>query len=79
MITQLLAIGKFDNRETLNYQPVNEPINGACYNAFGVKINHPYANAERRPFKVDAQGSVTYIMFDNDANADVCIYKIVED
>lgn len=79
MITQLLALGKFDNRENLDYKPVNEPINGAYYNSFGLKLNHPLANVTRRPYKIDTQGDTTYIMFDDDAKSDVCIYKIVEE
>ena len=79
MITTTLALGKFDDRENLDFKPVNESVNGAYYNAYGVKVNHPLANVTRRPYKIDTQGNTTYIIFDNDDKSDVCIYKIVKE
>lgn len=79
MFTQMLAIGKFADRENLDYKPVNEPVNGVFYNSYGLKVNHSLANTVRRPFKIDVQGNTTYIMFDDDSKSDVCIYRIVEE
>ena len=79
-IITTLAVGKWDDRANLNYQPVNNQLsNGRRYNAFGVLISRAGDPAEtRRPYKVEEAGGTTYVMYDDDANGGVPIYKMVE-
>jgi hypothetical protein len=44
----LIAVGKWENRASLTYVPVNERINGKRYNAFGVPISQAGDPAEVR-------------------------------
>ena len=78
VITQEISLGKWDNRENLDYRPVNTPINGKYYNACGVEVNNSLAGVKRRPCKIDQQGATAYVMFDDDSFADVVIYRITE-
>ena len=73
----LIAIGKWDDRATLTYVPVNEAINGKRYGAFGVAFNSAGdPNMIRRPYRME-EGAETYVMYDTDELTDVPIYKIV--
>jgi hypothetical protein len=75
----LIAIGKWDNRATLTYVPVNEIINGKRYNAFGVAFNAAGdPRMIRRPYRMEENGAETYVMYDTDEHTDVPIYKTVE-
>lgn len=78
--TQLIALGKWENRASLNYQPVNARLeNGRRYNAFGVPISQAGDPAEvRRPYKIEETGGTTYVMYDDDTAEDVPIFKSVE-
>ena len=76
----MIALGKWDDRANLNYVPVNSALpNGARYNAFGVS-NKSAADPglTRRPYKIEEAEGVSYIMYDDDANNDVAIFKIAE-
>jgi hypothetical protein len=79
IITTTVAVGKWENRASLEYFPVNGRINGKRFNAFGIQIDHPNEKVEtRRPFKIDDGGSVVYICYDSDADTDIPIYRIEE-
>ena len=77
---QLIALGRWDNRANLPYQPVNARLaNGKRYNAFGVPISQAGDPAEiRRPYKIEESGGITYVMYDDDTFDDVPIFKTVE-
>lgn len=77
---QMIALGKWENRATLNYQPVNSKLaNGRRYNAFGVPIQSPGDPSEvRRPYKMEEAGGTVYIMYDDDRGSDVPIFKSTE-
>lgn len=81
VITQTIALGKWENRAALDYRPVNAKLaNGRRYNAFGVPIAVAGDPAEtRRPFKIEEDGATTYVMYDDDASGDVPIYRTVEE
>lgn len=75
----MIALGKWEDRATLSYVPVNEKLNGRRYNAFGVAIVNAGDPAEvRRPYKIEEDGTTSYVMYDDDTKADVPIYKTVE-
>lgn len=75
----MIAVGKWDDRANLNYVPCNERVNGKRYNAFGVAIVSAGDTAEvRRPYKMEEDGGTTYVMYDDDSNVDVPIFKTVE-
>lgn len=81
VITTTAAIGKWDNRENLDYRPVNQRMaNGRRYNAFGVPVSSAGDPAEtRRPYKIEEAGNVTYVMYDDDAEpAGSIIFRIEE-
>lgn len=75
----MIAVGKWENRGSLNYVPVNNKIAGKRYNAFGVPIVSAGDPAEvRRPYKMEEADGTTYVMYDDDSLADVAIFKTVE-
>ena len=76
----LVALGRWADRANLNYQPVNNRFpNGKRYNAFGVPISAAGDPAEtRRPYRIEELGSTSYVMYDDDSNADVPIFKTQE-
>ena len=76
--TTTVALGKWANRSNLKYQPCNNPVNGRKLNAFGLQLGDGAANMLRRPYKVDEQGSVAYVMYEDDSRTDVPIFRIVE-
>lgn len=74
-----IAVGRWNDRANLSYQPVNNRINGKCYNAFGVEIYRAGDPAEtRRPYKMEESGTTTYVMYDDDSANDVPIYRTTE-
>ena len=76
----LIALGKWADRATLNYQPVNSRLaNGRRYNAFGVPICAAGDPAEtRRPYRIEETGGTTYVMYDDDTTGNVPIFKTAE-
>ena len=75
----MIAVGKWENRASLTYVPVNERVNGKRYNAFGVPISQAGDPAEvRRPYRMEEDGNTTYVCYDDDSRVDVPIYKTVE-
>lgn len=81
VITTTAAIGKWENRKTLDYRPVNDRmVNNKRYNAFGVPIYTAGDPAEtRRPYKIEENGGTTYVMYDDDSENDVVIFRSVEE
>ena len=79
-ITQMVAVGKWAERATLDYKPVNARLsNGRRYGSFGVPISSPGDPAEiRRPYKIEDLGSVVYVMYDDDSYGDVPIFRALE-
>jgi hypothetical protein len=78
--TTRIALGKWDQRESLEYFPANAKVNGQRYNAFGVPITHATEEVEiRRPYKIDEAEERTYIMYDDDSNGDVPIFSVSKD
>lgn len=78
-IVTMIAVGKWSNRETLNYVPVNTKIDGVLYNAFGMVSNSAYDQAIiRRPYRIEEDSGVTYVMYDDDTNGAVPIYRTTE-
>lgn len=75
-ITTSIARGKWENRASLSYQPVNEPLNGRRYGPFGLPAS--FGSEQRRPYRVEESGNITYVAYDSDENADVVIYRMVE-
>ena len=75
-----IALGTWDERSTLDFQPVNNRLkDGKRYNAFGVAISQAGDPAEtRRPYRIEEIGSTSYVMYDDDANGPVPIYKTSE-
>lgn len=75
-----IALGTWDERTALPFIPVNSKFpNGARYNAFGVRIASAGDAAEtRRPYRIDETGSTTYVMYDDDSEGPVPIYKTEE-
>ena len=74
-----IAVGKWENRKNLEYAPCNERVKGKRYNAFGVQISQAGDPAEvRRPYKMEEDGTTIYVMYDDDAFADVPIFKTEE-
>ena len=75
-----IAVGKWNDRTNLDYVPVNSVLpNGVRYNAFGVPSTSAVdPGLTRRPYKIEEAGSVTYIMYDDDTNSDVAIFKTEE-
>jgi hypothetical protein len=79
VITQTIAVGKWADRKKLDYQPVNSRvINGSSFNAFGV-ANRASLDLclTRRPYKIDESESVTYVMYDDDSESEVAIYRSI--
>jgi hypothetical protein len=78
--TTTIALGRWENRTSLDYRPVNAILsNGRRYGPFGVPISQAGDTAEiRRPYRIDEQGSTTYIMYDDDQFGDVPVYRVVE-
>jgi hypothetical protein len=76
--TTTIALGKWDNRANLDYKPCNNTLDdGNVYDAYGKRI--PYGGKTRRPYKIEQLDNGTaYIMYDDDSNGDVPIYKVVE-
>lgn len=75
----MIAVGKWANRESLQFVPVNNKVNNKRYNAYGVQIVSAGDPAEvRRPYRMEENGGTTYVMYDDDSFDDVPIYKTVE-
>lgn len=75
----LIAVGKWADRAHLAYVPVNNKVNGRRYNAFGVPISQAGDPAEvRRPYRLEEDGSTTYVCYDDDTLAEVPIFKTEE-
>ena len=91
IITTTIAVGYWSDRQNLDYIPVNDRLpNGLRYDAQGFPVGNrndgkstiDYGNArraERRPYRIDDGGSVVYICYDSDADADIPIYRIEEE
>lgn len=78
VITTTIAVGKWSSRASLSYTPCNSGVNGKVYNPFGVEVGHPLSTHERRPYKIEENGTTTYIMYDDDSKGNVPIYRIQE-
>ncbi len=80
VITTMIAVGKWNNKENLNFVPVGERVNGVRYTAYGVPATSAGdPAAERRPYKIEDNGTDTYIMYDDDSRSDVPIYRITRE
>jgi hypothetical protein len=78
-ITTMIAVGRWSKRTNLQYVPCNEKAAGQKYNAFGVPNSAAMdPTITRRPYKIEENGSTTYIMYDDDTYSDVAIYRIQE-
>lgn len=75
-----VALGRWADRDNLNYKPANSRLeDGKRYNAFGVPISRAGDPAElRRPYKIEEAGNVAYVMYDDDTNDVVPIFKTAE-
>ena len=76
--TTTIAIGKWANRANLNFVPCNSRVNGKFYGAFGLELTNAMAVHERRPYRIDENGTTVYITYDDDTNGDVVIYRLQE-
>ena len=66
VITTEVAIGEWENRADLEYRPCNDRIEGYGFiDALGRKLPSARSEDQRRPYKVETGGSVTYIMYDS--------------
>ena len=76
-----IAIGRWENRAALDYKPVNSVMeDGKTYDARGVPVCcYPRNYTERRPFKIEENGDVAYVMYEDDTEKDVPIYRIVKE
>lgn len=75
----LIAVGRWEERNSLSFVPVNEKVNGILYNAFGVPVSAAGDPAAvRRPYRMEESGTTTFVMYDSDERVDVPIYKIEE-
>lgn len=76
----MIAVGKWNDRANLNFVPVNSALpNGVRYDAFGVPSTSAVEpGLTRRPYKIEEAEGVSYIMYDDDANGSVAIFKIAE-
>ena len=76
----MVACGRWENRQNLNYVPVNSALpNGVRYSAFGISSKSVTDPAlTRRPYKIDESGNTIYIMYDDDQFGDVAIFKVTE-
>lgn len=67
VITTEIAIGAWEDRETLEYVPCNQHIEGyGFFDETGIAYN-PNGGKElpkRRPYKAEPGDTVTYLMFD---------------
>ena len=72
-ITTEIGYGKWNDRKSLDYIPCNSPLDGKFYGPYG-DID-PF---ERRPYKIEEDGGVSYVMYDEDSNGAV-IYRITEE
>lgn len=67
VITTEIAIGVWDDRETLEYVPCNQHIDGfGFFDETGLAYNPGCyrESPKRRPYKADVGEGVTYLMFD---------------
>lgn len=79
--TTTIAIGKWENRETLDYKPCNSVLtNGKTYDGRGRQVQkYPENYTERRPYKIEEAGAVAYVMYDDDTEKDVPIFRIQQE
>ena len=80
MTTQEWAFSTWDNRESATYVAIDQPINGVVIDAFGrvrPELNQQ-ASLQRRPYKMETGDTVSYVMYDSDANGAVPIIRITE-
>jgi hypothetical protein len=77
---QMIALGTWAERASLAYKPVNSVLgNGMRYGAYGVPVvTGGDTGGSRRPYRVDESDTTAYIMYDDDANGPVPIYRITE-
>lgn len=77
IITTEVAVGAWENRTTLTYVPCNERLPGVGHvDAFGRKTPEALKDVyTRRPYKVDAGNSVTYVKYDSGVSP---IFRITE-
>ena len=78
IITTEVAVGEWEDRANLDYVPCNDAIPGYGFvDALGRKI--PAARTEdqnRKPYKVETGGSVTYIKYDSGFSP---IFRVTEE
>lgn len=76
-----IAIGKWNDRANLDYKPVNSILeNGKRYDARGKEISdYPRNTVDRRPYKFEETDTTAYVMYDDDAEKEVPIYRIVQE
>lgn len=72
-VTTEIAFGKWNDRKSLDYIPCNSPLDGKFYGPYG-----DLDSFERRPYKIEENGGVSYVMYDEDSNGSV-IYRITEE
>lgn len=78
-LVTMIALGRWGARHILEFVPCNNRVNGKRYNAFGVQIVSAGDPAEvRRPYRIEEDRGTTYVMYDDDTNGDVPIFKTSE-
>ena len=80
MVTQTWALTTWDNRTSATYVSVDSAIDGKYIDAYGRLSTEQYnraAERPRRPYMVDEDNGVAYIVYDN-SSAAVPVIKMVE-
>ena len=80
MTTQEWTFSTWANRASATYVPIDQPINGVVIDAYGrvrPELQQQAALA-RRPYKMESGDTVSYVMYDSDANGAVPIIRITE-
>jgi hypothetical protein len=67
VITTEIAVGAWENRKTLTYAPCNQHFEGIGFFDETGRAYNPGCGADspkRRPYKVETDMNVTYLMYD---------------